>query len=87
MKSNRYKNLLNNTLDNLYIFFVKLKLHIFLYTSPQQLQQKLAKKANDCEDAKNNLKNAVDKNQQLTERLSISEQKSNTENDQSEVSR
>ena len=50
------------------------------------MQQKLAKKANDCEDAKNNLKNAVDKNQQLTERLSISEQKSNTENDQSEVS-
>ena len=86
MKSNRYKNLLNNTLDNLYIFFVKLKLHIFLYI-PKQLQQKLAKKANDCEDAKNNLKNAVDKNQQLTERLSISEQKSNTENDQSEVSR
>merc|ERR1712223_2030099 len=50
----------------------------------QQLQQKLAKKANDCEDAKNNLKNAVDKNQQLTERLSISEQKNNTENDQTE---
>ena len=53
----------------------------------QQMQQKLAKKANDCEDAKNNLKNAVDKNQQLTERLSISEQKNNTENDQTEVSK
>ena len=60
--------------------------YIFIHP-PQQLQQKLAKKANDCEDAKNNLKNAVDKNQQLTERLSISEQKSKTENDQSEVSR
>ena len=66
---------------------MKLKFHINQYTFYiQQMQQKLAKKANDCEDAKNNLKNAVDKNQQLTERLSISEQKSNTENDQSEVS-
>ena len=34
MKSNRYKNSLNNTLDNLYISFVKLKLHIFLYIPP-----------------------------------------------------
>ena len=45
----------------------------------------MTKKANDLEDAKNNLKNSLDKNQQMSERLASLEKKSHTEIDQFEV--
>ena len=47
----------------------------------QQMQQKLSKKSNDLEDTKNSLKNALDRNEQLTERLSGMEKKNHLDSE------
>ena len=47
----------------------------------QQIQQKLSKKSNDLEDTKNSLKNALDRNEQLTERLSGMEKKNHLDSE------
>lgn len=53
----------------------------------QQVQQKLNKKSNDLEDTKNSLKSALDKNQQLSERLSGMEKNNHLENEFEEIKR
>jgi len=53
----------------------------------QQMQQKLSKKSNDLEDTKNSLKNALDRNEQLTERLSGMEKKNHLDSEFEEIKR